>query len=77
MVNIHIRRYYTFGRQLGKIWVTAWEDAHSLWAERFNLIINCCHKQVKYPRWPSRDSHMSPDPHPVLESGSLSHEVCW
>ena len=70
MVDIHVRLYYTFCRQLGKICVTDWEDAHSPWAERFDLIINCCHKKGRYRRWPSRDIHMSLGPRPVCESGT-------
>ena len=44
------------GARLGKLWLGDWDAAHSPWADQFDLIINCCHKEGKYRRWPIRDT---------------------
>ena len=56
------RRDYSFGNpgaRLGKLWISDWDSAHSPWADQFDLIINCSHKEGKYRR-----CHVAPDPHP-------------
>ena len=45
------------GARLGKLWLGDWDAAHSPWADQFDLIINCCHKEGKYRRWPIRDKN--------------------
>ena len=47
------RRCYILGgadARLGNIWVSHWASAHSPWADNFDLIINCCHKEARYRR---------------------------
>ena len=47
------RRNYSFGQpgvRLGRLFVGDWAAAHSPWADQFDLIVNCCHKEGKYRR---------------------------
>ena len=54
------RRNYSFtGVRLGRVFLADWHSAHSPWADQFDLIIRCCHKQGNYRR-----CHVSPNPHP-------------
>merc|ERR1712026_347718 len=49
------RRSYKWAEQLGKIWVSDWDSAHSPWADQFKLVVNCCHKNRR-TRWIHRSS---------------------
>ena len=47
------RRDYSFGEagvRLGRIFLGDWAAAHSPWADQFDLIVNCCHKEGQYRR---------------------------
>ena len=47
------RRCYILGSAgagLGKIWLSDWDAAHSPWADHFDLIVNCSHKEARYRR---------------------------
>lgn len=36
--------------RLGNIWLSDWGAAHSPWADHFDLIVNCTHKEGRYRR---------------------------
>ena len=46
----YILRGCSADARLGKIWLSDWDAAHSPWADHFDLIVNCSHKEGRYRR---------------------------
>ena len=46
----YIHRGCSADARLGKIWLSDWDAAHSPWADHFDLIVNCSHKEGRYRR---------------------------
>ena len=46
---------FSLSPDMGHIWVSDWDDAHSHWAEQFSLTIKWCMEE----RWPIQHPHVS------------------
>ena len=57
--TIDSRRDYAPWRQgarLGALWINDWDSPCSVWARRFEQIINCCNKPTAYVNWMYHES---------------------